>query len=106
MPPASIHDGESDGFFHVDAHSLNSPLGIRFFGQAPGEVLDLDIGECNLGTVPLPCTWGPFQLLATNTRPSVNATVGMEDPTGRSRNRCVNSRIVRQGVCLVPDVTE
>jgi hypothetical protein len=98
--PASIHDSESDRFFPVDSHSLNGPLGIRFVGPASGEALDLDVSECNLGTVPLPCILRvPFELLAATILLSVN-----EGPAGRLRNRCVNSRIVRRGVCLVPDV--
>ena len=96
---ASIHDSESNGFFRFDVHFLRDPLGIRFVERAPGEAPDLDVSsdsECNLETVPLPCTWTPSEQLATTTQPSVNV--------GRSRNRCVNSRIVGRGVCLVPDV--
>jgi hypothetical protein len=98
-PPASIHDGESDGFFRFNVHSLRDPLVIRFVRQVPSEAPDLDVSsdsECDLETVPLACTWAPSERLATTTQPSVNV--------GQSRNRCVNSRIVGRGVCLVPDV--
>jgi hypothetical protein len=85
---------KSDGFFRVSAHSLNNPLVSGFFGQAPGEALDLGVSStsgCNLGTVPPPCTWAPFKLMATTIQPSVNAELGMEEPTGKSRNRCMKT---------------
>ena len=101
-------DSKGDGFFHINAHSLNNPLVIVFFGQAPGEALDLGINSTsgrNHGIVrPPPCIWASFELMATTIRPSVNAELGVEDPTGRSRDRCINSRIVRHGVCLIREV--
>lgn len=79
-------DSKSVGFFCVSAHSLNNPLGIRFFGQAPDQMLDLGVNStsgCNLGTIPLP---------------------GMEEPTEKSRNGCLKSRIVRHSICLTSDI--
>lgn len=91
-------DSKSDGFI---------PVSIRMFGQAPDETLDLGVSStsgCNLGTVPLPCIRAPFELMATTIHPSVNAELGMEEPTEKSRNRCMKSRIVRHGACLIPDI--
>lgn len=78
-----------------------------FFGLAPDKAPDLGVrstGGCDLGTAPLPCIWAPFELMATMISPSTNAGPVMEDPTGKLHNRCMNSRIVRHGVCLVRDV--
>jgi hypothetical protein len=97
-------DSKSDGFFRV---SVNNPLVIRFFGQTPDETLDLGVSStsgCNLGAVPLPCIRAPFELMAITIRPSVNSELGMEEATEKSRNLCMNSRIVRHSVCLIPDV--
>lgn len=103
-PPASTRDGERNG---ANSRLLTGSPGIRFLGQAPSEAPDLDISsssECDLESVPLPCIRAPFELLVTIIRPSDNVELGMEEPTRRSRNQCVNSRIVRHGVCLEPDV--
>jgi hypothetical protein len=90
-------ENKSDGFFRVSAHSLNgNPPVIRFLGQARGKTLDLGVSStsgCSPGTVPLSCIWAPFELMATTMRPSVDAELGMEEPTG-----------VRHGVCLIQDV--
>jgi len=70
------------------------PLGIILTTTDAYESSILSVSStsgCNLGTVPLPCTWAPFKLMATTIRPSVNAELGKEEPTGKSRNRCMRT---------------